>query len=132
MDQLLVPAKPSPVAFGGRRLMRHEGHDRGEAARADPPHVQIGDERIAIGLQRTADLRRQIRGCRCEIEQDAARVPQEVVTRKALTWVLMCQPSASSAIESKAMPAAISTTIIAPVMAMTMRVRRSAAVESTA
>jgi hypothetical protein len=39
--------------------------------------------------------------------------------------VLMCQPSASSAIECESSPTVISSTIIVPVMAMTIRVRRS-------
>ena len=42
---------------------------------------------------------------------------------------LMCQPSASSAIELKAQPAKISTTIVTKVIHMTQRVLRSAASE---
>ncbi|WP_425415740.1 hypothetical protein [Paracoccus chinensis] len=43
----------------------------------------------------------------------------------APAWVDMCQPSATSAIEPKMLPAVISTTIIVAVMAMTSQVRRS-------
>ena len=45
----------------------------------------------------------------------------------ASAWELMCQPSASNAIELYHQPAAISITIIAAVIHMTMRVLRSAA-----
>ena len=44
---------------------------------------------------------------------------------RAAACVAMCHPSASSAIEPKAMPAVISTTIITNVSAITHRVRRS-------
>ena len=43
----------------------------------------------------------------------------------AAAWVDMCQPSASSAIEPKIAPPAISTTIIAAVSPTTSQVRRS-------
>jgi hypothetical protein len=52
--------------------------------------------------------------------------------KNAATCVLMCQPSASSAIDPNAMPPPISTAIIAAVMPMTIRVRRSATDESAA
>src|SRR5207244_5486952 len=45
--------------------------------------------------------------------------------RNALTCVLICQPSASNAIEWERRPAVISTTIITPVITITIRVRRS-------
>src|SRR5437868_9408775 len=45
--------------------------------------------------------------------------------RNAVTCVLICQPSASNAIEWERRPAVISTTIITPVITMTIRVRRS-------
>ena len=44
--------------------------------------------------------------------------------------MLMCQPSASKAIECDVMPATISTIIIAAVIPITMRVRRSACEKS--
>jgi hypothetical protein len=44
---------------------------------------------------------------------------------RAEAWLAMCQPSASSAIELKTVPATISTTIIAAVSAITRRVFRS-------
>ena len=53
MDQLLVPAKPSPVALDGPRLMRHEGHDRGIAASASrvvhQGHAGVIREYLALG-----------------------------------------------------------------------------------
>ena len=45
---------------------------------------------------------------------------------KAMACVLMCQPSASNAIECDMMPAVISSSIIATVIPITTRVRRSA------
>ena len=46
--------------------------------------------------------------------------------KNAITCVLICQPSASNAIECDINPTAISTTIIAAVIPITIRVRRSA------
>ena len=43
----------------------------------------------------------------------------------AAAWVDMCQPSATSAIDPKTVPAVISITIIAVVSAMTIQVRLS-------
>ena len=48
----------------------------------------------------------------------------------AMACVLMCQPSASNAIECDMTPAVISRSIIATVMTITARVRRSACEKS--
>jgi hypothetical protein len=47
------------------------------------------------------------------------------VIKNAIKCVLMCRPSASNAIECDINPAAISTTIIAAVIPITMRVRQN-------
>jgi len=76
VNQFVVFSQQRPIRIAALRFVRHHGNHRRIFSGADLPDMQIGHHRIAIALHCAANFIRQIRGCRREIEQDAAGVAQ--------------------------------------------------------
>ena len=60
VHQLAMPAKQRPIGIAALWLVRHDRHHRRKFPYADLPHMQIGNDRIAIALHRTTNFVRQI------------------------------------------------------------------------
>src|SRR6266478_4557804 len=79
VNQFVVAAKQRSIGIAALWLVRDNRNHCRIFSDADLPDMQISYQRIAIAFHCAANLIRQIRGCRCAIEQDAAGVPQQRV-----------------------------------------------------
>src|ERR1700751_5280792 len=80
MNQFVMFAEQFAIEIRASRRVRADGKHGRKFSNANLPDVEIGYDGIAVAFHGTADLGRQIRRCRCAVEQDAAAISQECVS----------------------------------------------------
>ena len=60
VDQFVISPQQRSIRIAALRLVRHDRNHGGKFSDADLPDMQIGHDRIAIALHRTANFVRQI------------------------------------------------------------------------
>ena len=80
VHQFVVVAEKRSIIIRRPRLVGDDRNNRGKFSGANLPDMEIGHDRIAVAFYRAPYLVRQIGGKRCSIDQNDARVSQQLVS----------------------------------------------------